>query len=871
LYKKFFKYLFALIFLLLINSSAFCQVEPNLNERNDSVIAVDTIKIDTVRNKERLEDVLVYNSDDQIHEWKKKMSYLLRNAVVQYTDMEIRADYVEINWETGDVYADGKRDSLGMITEPTIFKQAGKEYEQDSFKVNFKTKIGVAYNVRITEGEGVLIGDRVKRTNDSVMYIRGADYTTDTYFIEKKTNDPDYVLRTSKAKYINGEKKSMVTGPINMRIYDVPTPLTLPFAYIPMGENRSAGIIIPSFGERTDVGFFLEGGGFYLPIGDYLDLSVTGEAYTKGSWGVHTNSAYRKRYRFSGGLRFDYENRVTGIKGLDDYSKATNYRINWNHSQDPKANPNLIFSANVNLSSSQYYRESINNANIINGDVYTNTTSSSISVNKNFPDSPFSLSVVASHHQNNNRSTGEPATMQFVLPQLTFNMSRIYPFAPKAGSKKGLVKNLAVDYNLNVVNNITTTEDDAFTSRMWEDARNGAKHRVGLSTGTTLGTYFPVSFSAGYDEVWYLKTYEKEYDPAENQVVEHDINGFDSYRTFNMNTSITTNLYGTYQAPADKDAMIKGIRHVISPTIGFGYRPDFSSEEWGYYDYYRGADGRKILYSRFEKGVYGKPQAGQNAALTFGLRNNLEMKVRSKTDSTGFKKIKIFEYLDITSAYNMAADEFKLSPINVAGMTRLFNQKLNLQFSAVFDPYKVKFEDGEERGTRIDELGSFKLTRYTINFGYNFDNKTFGAGEIDSKKYKKRGEVRNENFYFDEYDYAHFTLPWKLGLNFTHNYNRESTARTGTNNTILSINAAVSPSPYWSLSTSTSYDFKAKQFSQARISFNRDLRSFNLSFSWVPFGRYKTWDFFIGIKANILKDAVKYDQNSSSLLNQSNF
>src|SRR5690606_34942252 len=447
---------FALFFLLLFNSTVFSQVDPDpANDTDSTVVLVDSIKIDTVR-EERLEDILVYNSDDQIHEWRKKMSYLLRNAIVQYTDMEIRADYIEINWETGDVYADGKRDSLGMITEPTIFKQGGNEYEQHSFKINFKTKVGVAYNVRMVEGEGVLIGDRVKRANDSTMYVRGADYTTDTYFIEKKTDDPDYVLRTQTAKYIDGKNKAMVTGPINMRIYDVPTPLTLPFAYLPMGDTRSAGIIIPSFGERNDVGFFLEGLGFYLPIGEYLDLSILGDIYTKRSWGVRANSTYRKRYRYSGGFRFDYENRVTGIKGLDNYSKMTNYRLNWSHSQDPKANPNLIFSANVNLTSSQYFRESINNANIINGDVYTNSTSSSISVNKTFPNSPFSLSVVASHHQYNNRSTNEPASMQFVLPQLTFNMSRLYPFAPKVGSKKGLIKNLGVGYNFNIVNNINT-------------------------------------------------------------------------------------------------------------------------------------------------------------------------------------------------------------------------------------------------------------------------------------------------------------------------------------------------------------------------------------------------------------------------------
>ncbi len=865
MHKRFFKYLFALFFLLLFNSKAFSQVEPESPGKTDSALTVvDTIKIDTVR-EERLEDILVYNSDDQIHEWRKKMSYLLRNAIVQYTDMEILADYIEINWETGDVYADGKRDSLGIITEPTIFKQGGKEYEQHSFKINFKTKVGVAYNVRIVEGEGVLIGDRVKRANDSTMYVRGADYTTDTYFIEKKTDDPDYVLRTQTAKYIDGKNKAMVTGPINMRIYDVPTPLTLPFAYLPMGDTRSAGIIIPSFGERNDVGFFLEGLGFYLPVGEYLDLSILGDIYTKGSWGVRANSTYRKRYRYNGSFGLDYQNRITGIKGLDNYTKTKLYSLNWRHSQDPKANPNLIFNASINYQSSRYFRDGINNGNIINGNVYQNNSSSSISVNKTFPNSPFSLAMTASN--NSNFNTG---VMQFMLPQLTFNMSRIYPFAPKVGSKKGLVKNLAVGYNLNIVNSINTTEEDLFTSRMWDEAKNGARHRVDLNTGMTLGSYFPVTFNAGYEETWYLKTFEKYYDPIEEQVSVLDQKGFDSFRTFNLGASISTNLYGTYLAPDDKDALIKGIRHVISPTVGVGYRPDFGTEEWGYYDYYRGADGRKVLYSRFEGGYYGAPPTGKNASLNFGLRNNLEMKVRSKTDSTGFSKVKIFEYLDITSSYNMAVDEFNWSDINISGMTRLFNQKLNLQYRATFDPYKIVFEEGEEIGTPINEFGAFRLSSYSINFGYNFDNKTFGGGSIDDKKYSKRGEVRNENFYFDDYDYAHFTIPWKLGLNFTHNYNRGD-SREGTHSTVLAVNASVSPSPFWSLSTSTSYDFRTKEFSQARISFNRDLRSFNISFSWVPFGRYKTWDFFIGIKANILKDAVKYDQNASTQLRNANF
>lgn len=867
MYKREFTYQIVVFFLLLINSNGYSQLDNMSNENTQNNIVNDTVKIDTLKTVERLEDVLIYDSDDQIHRWKDKMSYLLRNAIVKYTDMEIYADYIEINWETGDVYADGERDSTGLIIKPTIFKQAGQEYEQHSFKVNFKTKVGIAYNVRINEGEGVLVGDRVKRVNDSIMYLRRADYTTDTYFIEKKTNDPDYVLRTSKAKLINN--KVMVTGPINMRIYDVPTPLTLPFAYLPMSNNRTAGIIIPSFGERSDVGFFLSGGGFYLPIGDYLDISLTGEIYTKGSWGIHANSAYRKIYRFNGGFRLDYENKVTGIKGLDDYNKATNYRVSWNHSQDPKANPNLIFSAHVDFSSSQYFRQSINNQNVFNGDVYTNSTSSSISLNKNFPNSPFTMSLTSSLYQNNNLSSNEPATMQLTMPQLTVNMSRIYPFAPKVGSKKGLIKNLAVGYNLNIINNINTNEDDIFTSRMWDNAKNGARQNLNLNTGTTLANYFPVTFSAGYNEVWTLKTIEKTYDTAENKVIDKTIDGFDSYRTFDLSTSVSTNLYGLYQSK-NENATIRGIRHVISPSIGFTYKPDFGAREWGYYNTLHFPNGEELTYSRFEGGYYGSPSRGENMMLSFGIRNNLEMKVRSKTDSTGSKKVKIFDYLDINSAYNFAAEEFKLSPIRVSGVTKLFNQQLSLQFNATFDPYKLVFEDGAQRGTRVNELGSLRLTDYSLNFGYNFSNTSFGGKKFDPKNYKKQGTVRNENFYFDEFDYAHFAIPWRLNLSVSHSY-RKYDSRDSNTSTVMTINGSISPSPYWSISGSSSYDFVAKEFSQARFTFNRDLRSFNISFSWVPFGLYKTWDFFIGIKASILSDVVKYDERSSNIFNQSNF
>ena len=395
----------------LICSVSFGQV---LNE-NNNVARQDSIKLDTIIpvKKEKLEHTVTRSSDDEVHDRKKNITYLLRDAKVDYEDMHIDAEYIEINWDSGDVYAEGKRDSIGNIIQRTKFKQGQSEFEQEAFKMNFKTKMGIAYNIRLNEDEGVVVADKVKRISDSVMYLSQADYTTDTYFKEDKTKEADYVLRTTKGKLITKEDgdKLLIAGPTHMRIYDIPTPLALPFAYIPMGSKRAAGILLPSFGERSDVGFYLDGLGYYMPIGEYMDLELQTRFYTKGSWGLNLMSRYKVNYRFSGSFAASYENRITGIKGLNAdtpggvrdprniFSQTKLYNVRWQHSQDVKSNPYLTFNVSVNFSSSQYYQESIRNSNLLNGDVYTNTTNSSISLRKSFEELPITINVDASHSQ----------------------------------------------------------------------------------------------------------------------------------------------------------------------------------------------------------------------------------------------------------------------------------------------------------------------------------------------------------------------------------------------------------------------------------------------------------------------------------------
>lgn len=833
------------------------KIQP-LAAANDSIIN-DTIP------KERLEDTVDYNSYEQYHDAKGKHTYLVTDAIVKYLDMEIKADYIDINWESGDVYAVGKEDSTGKIIEPSIFKQGNKEIEYNSFSFNIKTKQGRAYNVRTEEGvgseKGVVVAGVVKQYNDTISGMRKIAYTTDTYFIEKKDSLADYHLEAEVAKYEQGKSKKIITGPISMKIYGVSTPLVLPFSFLPMGSKRSAGILLPSFGERENVGFYLQGMGFYLPIGDYIDLTLTGDVYTRGSLGLHATSTYLKKYRYTGGFNFDWEKRVNGIKGLDSYTKASNYNLRWTHRQDAKADPNLIFAANVNFRSSKFYRQGVGNNGISSGNYLQNNVNSSISLSKTFPNSPFSASLVISHNQNTNSNSEDVGKMTFQLPQFTLNMNRVFPFAPKSGAKKGLLQSIGLTYGFNLQNTVYTDEDNLFTDKMFDDAKNGAQHRININTGTTLFNYFPLSFNAGYEEVWTLKTTNKYYDVTTDNIIEQEVKGFDAYRQFNIGTSIQTTLYGTkIFGNADDNKMIKAIRHMISPNIGFSYRPDFSTDNWGYYGSYLDGNREEVKYSYFENGIYGSPGRGLSQSLTFGINNNVEMKVRNRTDSTGVQKIKLLESLNISGSYNFAADSMKLSPISVSGRTSLLKNKVGINFGGTVDFYKIK------NGKIVDEMGGLRFSTMRVGLTYDLTQAIFGEREMD---YDRRGRIRYEDYYFDDLNYAQFLTPWSLAVNM--NYNRKvNVVGDVDTTTTIGLRGSFSPSPHWAITGRTSYDFKTGDFAGTYLTFSRDLRSFVIDFSMNPFGQYKTWNFFIGIKASFLRDAVKYEEQEFRGLN-SNF
>lgn len=852
-----------LILNILIFNNILSQIVPrNIDKNNgaqDSIRTVKdslSIKKDTIIPKEELEDVVKtkaeYRSSSSI---SNKQTSLNKKAQIIYQDMQIDADYIRIDWETGKIYARGEQDDKGRIVKPAVATQGGKQYEYNEVIYNYKTKQAIAFNARTEESEGVIVAEKTKKYNDSVFFMRKAIYTTDEYFIKKKDSLPDYHMSAPNIKLIKGKDNSqLVTGPIQLYIEQVPTPLIMPFAILPFSDKRSAGILIPSFGERQDVGFFLNGLGYYQPIGDHFDLKILSDIYTKGSWNLKPELNYLKKYRYSGNFAADYGYTVRGIKGLDDYSRTKTFRIAWRHSQDSKANPYFTFNASVDIVSSKFYNNTVNNNYIFNGNVLNTTQTSRINVTKRFLNLPITISASAGYNQN--FATG---LTDIRLPDMTVAVNQFYLFKPKTGVRTGLLENINVNTGFALSNYVTTTEDEVFSGQMWKDMKTGAKNNIALTTNTTLAKFFTFSLSANIDNVLTTKTLEKNYNPIRNVVEDNFKNTVAAYSTFSTSASLQTVLYG--QKNFGKNSSVVAIRHMVTPSFSFTYSPDFGERNWGYYRDYSNARGEITPYSIFEGGIYGAPSAGLTQSIGFNVANNLEMKVKSKTDSTGVKKVKIFENLNVSGGYNFAAEKYKWSVFSVNAQSSFFDNKLNVNSSLTIEPYEIVFADGSDVGIRTENFGHFSLQGFNLQLSYPMSDAIFGKKEELSKKYKKKGEIRNENYYFDDDNYSRYSPTWTLNVNANYAYSR-GLSRLGTKVATVGLDGSIKLTPYWNINGSTNYDVVNKTLAYTRLGFARDQRSFTITFNWVPFGQFKVYDFFIGIKANILKDAVKYKERS---------
>ena len=860
--RSIFKNILLILNILIFNNILSQNVPQNIDKKSDIRDSVSlrkdtvTAKKDTIIPKEELEDVVKtkaeYRSSSSI---SNKQTSLNKNAQIIYQDMQIDADYIRIDWETGKIYARGEQDDKGKIIKPAIATQGGKKYEYNEVIYNYKTKQAIAFNARTEESEGVIVAEKTKKYNDSVFFMRKAIYTTDDYFIKKKDTLPDYHMSAPNIKLIKGKNSSqLVTGPIQLYIEQVPTPLVMPFAILPFSDKRSAGILIPSFGERQDVGFFLNGLGYYQPIGDHFDLKILSDFYTKGSWNLKPELNYLKKYRYSGNFVADYGYTVRGIKGLDDYSRTKTFRIAWRHSQDSKANPYFTFNASVDIVSSKFYNNTVNNNYIFNGNVLNTTQTSRINVTKRFLNLPITISASAGYNQN--FATG---LTDIRLPDMTVAVNQFYLFKPKTGVRTGLLENINVNTGFALSNYVTTTEDQLFKKQMWQDLKTGAKNNISLSTNTTLAKYFTFSLSANADNVLTTKTLEKSFNPVTNKIDNIYNNGIAAYSTFSTSASLQTVLYG--QKNFGKKSPIVAIRHMMTPSFSFTYSPDFGARSWGYYRDYANARGEITPYSIFEGGIYGAPSTGLTQSLGFNIANNIEMKVKSKSDSTGVKKVKIFENLNVSGGYNFAAEKYKWSVFSVNAQSSFFDNKLNVNSSLTIEPYQIVFANGSDTGIRTENFGHFSLQGFNLQLSYPMSDAIFGKKEELSKKYKKKGEIRNENYYFDDDNYAHYIPTWTLNVNANYAYTK-GLSRLGTKVATVGLDGSIKLTPYWNINGSTNYDIVNKTLAYTRLGFSRDQRSFTITFNWVPFGQYKVYDFFIGIKANILKDAVKYKERS---------
>ena len=843
-----------LIILIFNNFLAQNKLE-NAPKNSDKAIAVsktDTVKIE----KEQIDDIVRSKADNIRNEVPKKMSYLNQNAEVSYQDMKINADYIQIDWDKGLIFARGKVDSTGKITEPAVATQGGKKYEYSEFNYNYKTKQAIAYNARTEESEGVIVAEKTKKVNDSVFYLKRGKYTTDEYFLKKKDTIADYYLLAPDIKLVKGKENSkLITGPIQMYLEQVPTPLILPFAILPFSEKRMAGILIPSFGERQDVGFFLNSLGYYLPIGEHFDVKTYFDYYTKGSWNFRPEVTYRKNYKYNGSFRGEIGTTIRGIKGLENYTKSSVYNIAWTHTQDTKANPFFNFSASVNITSNKFYNNTVNNSHIFNQSALNAQQNSTVSFTKRFLNLPITITGTGSYSQN--FTTG---LTDIRLPQLNVSTNQFYLFKPKTGIRTGMLENITVNTGLQFSNYVSGVKSgDLFTKTMWDNMQTGAKNKIELATNTTVAKFFTFSLGANIDNVATTKTISKNYNPVTNTLERNLNKNLTGYSTFSTSASLQTVLYGMLKF--GEKSKIQAIRHMVTPSIGFTYSPDFGDPKFGYFKSYYDERGVLTTYSIFEGGMFGSPNQGLTQSIGFNINNNLEMKVRSKTDSTGTKKVKIFESLNISGGYNFAADKYKWSLISISTQTSFFQNKLSVNSNVLIDPYQIVFIPGQENGIRTENFGHFNIQSFSMNFSFPLNNETFGKKEDLATKYKTKGEIRNEVYYFDQDNYSRFNQPWTLNLNANYGYSKTNT-RFGKSVASLGLDGSVKLTPYWSLSGNTHYDFVSKSLAYTRLGFSRDQRSFSFTFNWVPFGQYKVYDFFISIKANILKDAVKYKERS---------
>lgn len=857
----------------------------------------DSIRADSVMRARSngIDAPVIYSADDSIvYDAATGTAYLYGNSKVNYENMKLASDKVYMNLDSNTVRATGTADSTeeGGIKGKPIFTMGKDEYKTDTMAFNFKSKKGLIKGIYTEQQEGFLTGEVGKRDSTGVIYLQHGRYTT----CDKP--HPDFYIALSRAKVRPG--KDVVFGPAYLVVADVPLPLAIPYGFFPFSKKYSSGFIMPSYGDEKDRGFYLRDGGYYFAISDKWDLKLLGEIYTKGSWGVTAASNYRKRYRYSGAFLFSYQNTKTGDKGLPDYAEQESFKLQWNHRQDPKANPYSSLAASVNFATSSYERNNL--TSMYNPQTLTQSTrTSSVSWSTTFSSIGLSLSATTNLAQNMINSS-----IQMTLPDLNISLSRFYPFKRKhTVGKERWYEKISMSYTGQLSNSISTKEDRFLHSNLFKDWKNAFQHSIPVQANFTLFNYINVTPSFNFTDRMYSKKILRSWDGVKQKEVNDTTYGFHNVYYWSFGMSASTKLYG-FWTPSRKlfGDKIQAIRHVITPQVSFSYSPNFGARRYGYYDSYQYTDAsgnvKLVEYSPYQEELYGVPGKYKTEMISWDVSNNIEMKIKSDKDSTGFRKISIIDELGASMSYNAAADFHRWSNLSVRLRLKWWKNytfSMNAQFAtyayeldASGKPYVGNHTEwGYGRFPRFQGMSqnfSFTLNPEKLKkwFGHKDDtddDKTTESSDgpdtdiesnmdddLEKGKYaakKKRGDIAET----DDNGYMSFNMPWSLTIGYGITM-RENTAGRFNTRTMrypykfsqtLNVSGNIRISDGWNINFSSGYDFENHAMSMTTASLSRDLHCFNMSAS-VVLAPYTSYNFTFRCNASTLTDALKYDKRS---------
>lgn len=800
----------------------------------DDTATADSIqqtKQDTMISGSALEEVVEYKAKDSVQfNLQSNKANLFNKGKVNYKAIELKSGKITMDWETNNMHARGISDTAGNVDQAPVFKEGQQKFEADSMDYNFKSKKGKLYGLKTEKAQGYLHGEEVKKDENDVTFASKAKYTT----CDK--DDPHFHIEANKIKAIPNDK--IISGPANLVIDDVPTPLYLPFGFFPNSQSQSSGILLPSYGEDGERGFYLKGLGYYFGISDKMDLTVSGNIFSKGSWRARTITRYKKRYQNEGRLQLEFGIDKFGEESDPNYREQQAFIIEWEHNQARKAQPFSNFSGNVQIASNQAYNNQQENITSRK----KNQLNSRVNYSHQLPGTPFNAQLNASHSQKLSDNT-----FNLTLPQATFNMRRVSPFQT---SDIGFVKNSGINYQANFQNRLQTTDTSLFNRNTWQNFQKGIQHTASYSTSAKVLKYFSLNPSFNYRESFFFEQEQRTYNPEKDTLLKSQKAGFYNVRTYDYSASISTNIYGTYNI---NNFGIFAARHVLNPRINISYSPDFTAPRFNNIFSYQTDEGEQKNYFPY-KGPYSRRPGTEQGSMGISLNNNLEMKVRNTDDSTeDTKKISLLDNFNIRGNYNFLADSFPLSNISFDANTRILNN-ISIQLRGSIDPYYLDPSDS----TRVEKLsleenGKIgRVTNFSLNVRTSLNPRTFN-NENDQKPHQTRGYRSLASLHYVDFD-----LPWNLSLTYNLNYGRRNFQGqiTGQN---IRVNGNVSLTDKWKISGNTSYNMQEGEFAPSQVSINRDLHCWKMSFRWQPFTDRAFYMFRITAKSSVLKD-LEYEK-----------